>query len=172
MTLIRMLNRIQKDLSQYKILILGPDNAGKTSLIHYITKTTTPAIPTFGYRIFNLTHNNHHLTIHDVGGQKEIQKYWHNFYEKIAGIIFVFDIFDNRDNNIILNNVIKMNENNVPLLVMANKSDVCVSDVWVNEEQCDGGKCRLLKCSAVSGENVVEGFDWLVEQIGKNELRV
>lgn len=164
----RMLRRIKKEISQYKVIILGPDNAGKTTLIHNVTENLSSIAPTFGYRIHNFNHDGLDLVIHDIGGQPSIQKYWSNFYEKVEGIIFVFDMSDGRSFVELLNNVIKTKEDNIPLLIFANKSDLCEGEVVIEPIN----RMKIFKCSAASGENIMPGFDWLVGEIKKNELKV
>jgi GTPase SAR1 family protein len=76
-----------------RILMLGLDNAGKTSILFHLRdnqfKTT---VPTVGLNIENITYKKYSLTFWDVGGQAT--KLWKHYFDHIDGVIFVVDSTD------------------------------------------------------------------------------
>ncbi len=76
-----------------RIILLGLDNAGKTSLLFQIKdqefKTT---VPTIGLNIESVSYKNYAITFWDVGGQAT--KLWKHYFDSINGVIFVVDSTD------------------------------------------------------------------------------
>src|SRR5690349_16897296 len=99
MSLTRMIKKIKNERSEVKILVVGPDNAGKTTILHKVfNRDVTRIAPTFGYQIHHFKYNLgecYNLTVLDVGGQSSFRKYWCNYYDKIDGMIFVYDSCEN-----------------------------------------------------------------------------
>ena len=95
MSLFDLLKSYNKLKSESNILILGLDNAGKTTLLRYLTgennKNTTP---TKGVEGKSIQFGGIKLNIYDLGGQKEIREYWSYYYEKIDALIYVVDAAD------------------------------------------------------------------------------
>ena len=77
MGLLELLKNYKKFKKDPNILILGLDNAGKTTLLHNITqeqvKTTEP---TKGMNIKTIIQEGFTINVWDIGGQKEIRQYW------------------------------------------------------------------------------------------------
>lgn len=93
----RIVKKIKKEKKLLRILVLGLDNAGKTTILHNIFKKSIDGIgPTFGYQIYNASYKSFGLTVLDIGGQSLFREYWSNYYGKTDGVIFVFDSSDNR----------------------------------------------------------------------------
>lgn len=156
---IKKFNKLSKN---HRFLIIGPDNSGKTTLVHTILSTQSSTAPTFGYRIHTGCYKSRNLTIVDVGGQKIFRKFWNNFFEEIEAIIFVFDVSDVKEDEI--STMLKELAIGVPILVLGNKADLCEEcdfDIKMNES------LKFFKCSAVTKENLENAFDWLIECVEK-----
>jgi len=73
-----------------KVLLLGLDNAGKTSLLMNMKEEQfTNTIPTIGLNVEQIKFRSYILTMWDVGGQAT--KLWKHYFEHIDAIIFVVD---------------------------------------------------------------------------------
>ena len=74
-----------------KVLLLGLDNSGKTSLlIQYKEKQFSSTVPTVGLNVEQIPYRNKYmLTMWDVGGAAT--KLWKHYYDKIDAIVFVID---------------------------------------------------------------------------------
>ena len=80
---------------EMRIIILGLDNAGKTTIMKKISgEDITEISPTVGFNIQTLEYNGYLLNIWDVGGQKSIRPFWRNYFESTDGIIWVIDSVD------------------------------------------------------------------------------
>lgn len=112
-----------------RILLLGLDNAGKTSLLFQLRDSTfKETVPTVGLNIEQINYKRYNLTFWDVGGQAT--KLWKHYFDHIDGVVFVVDstdadrLFLARDE---LRKLLQAGEGglgDVPFLLMYNKRDV------------------------------------------------
>jgi ADP-ribosylation factor related protein 1 len=87
---------------EYSILLLGLDNAGKTTLLSAIKSiylpeqppTATKTVPTVGQNVSTITMSDMYLKIWDVGGQHSLRKLWQSYYKSCHAIVFVIDSSD------------------------------------------------------------------------------
>ncbi|MCJ1485129.1 ADP-ribosylation factor protein 3 [Schaereria dolodes] len=93
---------------EYSILLLGLDNAGKTTLLSSIKSLYLPnhplpvtkTIPTVGQNVSTITLPDMYLKIWDVGGQHSLRKLWQSYYSSCHAIIFVVDSSDLGDTDL------------------------------------------------------------------------
>lgn len=80
-------------LREKRILLLGMDNAGKTSILFHLRDNAfTPTVPTVGLNIEHLSRKGYSLTFWDVGGQAT--KLWKHYFDHIDAVVFVVDSTD------------------------------------------------------------------------------
>ena len=92
-----MLNYLGLAHKNAKILFLGLDNAGKTTVVKKFNGEDVDTIaPTLGFNIKTLEYRGFKLNIWDVGGQKSLRSYWRNYFESTDGLIWVVDSADRR----------------------------------------------------------------------------
>lgn len=154
---------MKKRSESWKILVMGPDNAGKTTILGILLGKEGIASPTFGYRIHALGLGGRVLTIVDIGGQTSFRRYWPSHFESVDGVLFVFDCSDSRDFSSYLESVVELN---VPVCVMANKTDLnpqFVCDYPVRK--CSSESIRLFGTSILDRQSIVCGFQWLLEKV-------
>ena len=61
--------QLKKEDKQVRILVLGLDNAGKTTILKALSNEDISKItPTHGFNIKNLVHDGFKLNVWDVGG--------------------------------------------------------------------------------------------------------
>ena len=93
MSLVELLKNYKKSGVEAKILLLGLDNAGKTTLLKQISNEQVDSIePTKGFNVKTLIQENFKLNMWDLGGQKEIRQYWTYYFEKVNGIVRIFTL--------------------------------------------------------------------------------
>ena len=79
----------------YRILMLGLDSAGKTTMLYklkldeYLT-----TIPTIGFNVENIQYKNINLTVWDIGGQDKIRSLWRHYFDNSDALIFIIDSTD------------------------------------------------------------------------------
>ncbi|KAL9586947.1 MAG: hypothetical protein Q9212_000549 [Teloschistes hypoglaucus] len=158
---------------EIRILILGLDNAGKTTLLYRLKiGEVVTTIPTIGFNVESVTYGNLNFNVWDLGGQTSIRPYWRCYYANTAAVIFVIDSTDIERLGTASEELAAMlNEDELrdaALLVFANKQDQPgakgAGDI---SEALRLGELRdrnwsIVACSAVDGKGVSEGMDWLV----------
>ncbi|EMC92038.1 hypothetical protein BAUCODRAFT_274508 [Baudoinia panamericana UAMH 10762] len=137
---------------EYSVLLLGLDNAGKTTLLEQIKAIYSPdhhpnlnTVPTVGQNVSLIDLPDCYLRIWDVGGQHSLRGLWQSYYGSAHAIVFVVDSSDVGDADIerlgkdggslehegrlgecklVLEDVLQNEETEgVPVLVLANKQD-------------------------------------------------
>ncbi len=107
----------------FKILMLGLDNAGKTTVLYKLLNGSPTTLPTMGIDIetVQLTRNVS-FTIYDVGRQPEIGALWAD------GLIFVIDSSDQslfeEARRVLWQTLSSHDMKGVPVVVFANKQDL------------------------------------------------
>lgn len=87
---------------EYSILLLGLDNAGKTTLLSSIKSLYLPShpaassktVPTVGQNVSTIDLPDMYLKIWDVGGQHALRNLWTSYYSSCHAIVFVIDSSD------------------------------------------------------------------------------
>ena len=81
--------------SPTKILMIGLDAAGKTSVLYKLKlNELVTTIPTIGFNVEHVQYRSLDMTIWDVGGQDKIRPLWKHYYESADAIIYVVDSND------------------------------------------------------------------------------
>ena len=76
-----------------RILLLGLDNAGKTSILMQLKQGEfADSVPTVGLNVEHINYRNLSMTFWDVGGQA--RTLWKHYFDNTSGLIFVVDISD------------------------------------------------------------------------------
>lgn len=154
---------MKKKSGSLKFLVLGLDNAGKTTVLNALFGIKSPVSPTFGYRIHALRHRNSNLTIVDIGGQSSFRRYWPNHFENADGVFFVFDCSDNRDFSGYLQSALELD---VPMCIMANKTDL--NPLFTADQLSipvkNAKNIRLFRTSILDEQSIVCGLEWLLDR--------
>merc|ERR1711879_433559 len=129
MGLLSILKKMKKDEKEARILMLGLDNAGKTTILKKMSEEDISHImPTQGFNIKSLVHEGFKLNVWDIGGQKTIRPYWSNYFEASDALIYVIDSSDKRrleESGQELKELLAEDKlSGIPLLVFANKQDL------------------------------------------------
>lgn len=176
MGLLTILKKLRQKEKEMRILILGLDNAGKTTILKKFSGEEIDTIsPTLGFNIKTLEHRGFKLNCWDVGGQKSLRSYWRNYFEQTDGILWVVDSADRRrlqDCCKELNEIlVEERLFGATLLVLANKQDLpgALRSQEIEEvldlKKIQSHHWKILPCSAVTGKNLLEGVDWLVDDV-------
>uniref|UniRef100_A0A8C5WL12 ADP-ribosylation factor-like protein 3 n=1 Tax=Leptobrachium leishanense TaxID=445787 RepID=A0A8C5WL12_9ANUR len=83
MGLLSILRKLKSAPDQeVRILLLGLDNAGKTTLLKQLASEDISHItPTQGFNIKSVQSQGFKLNVWDIGGQRKIRPYWRNYFE-------------------------------------------------------------------------------------------
>mmetsp|Transcript_44033 Transcript_44033/g.140213 ORF Transcript_44033/g.140213 Transcript_44033/m.140213 type:complete len:185 (+) Transcript_44033:151-705(+) len=177
MGLLTIIKKVKAKEKEMRLLMVGLDNAGKTTIVKRLNGEDISTIsPTLGFNIKTMQFKQYRLNIWDVGGQKTLRSYWRNYYEQTDGLVWVVDSADVRrleDCRDELHGLLKEEKlAGSSLLIFANKQDL---EGALSKEEIEkvlnlgamGNRhWRIVGCSAVTGEGLLDGFNWVVDDIG------
>ncbi|KAL8294365.1 hypothetical protein RB601_001758 [Gaeumannomyces tritici] len=132
---------------ELRILMLGLDNAGKTTIVKKIMGEDVNTVsPTLGFIIKTIDYEGYKLNIWDVGGQKTLRSYWRNYFEKTDALIWVVDATDRQ----------RIDDCRVELAGLLQEEALQLDEIRTHQ-------WNLLECSAMTGQNLDKGLAWVVE---------
>ncbi|KAH9607485.1 hypothetical protein KSS87_019382 [Heliosperma pusillum] len=126
--------------TEFHVLILGIDKAGKTTLLEKLKELYSNLegippdriVPTVGLNIGRIEVANTKLVFWDLGGQLGLRSIWEKYYEEAHAVIYVVDAntpsrFE--DSKSALEKVLRHQDlQGAPLLILANKQDISSSE--------------------------------------------
>ncbi|XP_021266146.1 ADP-ribosylation factor-like protein 3 [Numida meleagris] len=150
---------------ELRIVLLGLDNAGKTTLLkHLASEEVSTITPTQGFNIKSVHSHGFKLNIWDIGGQRAVRPYWRKYLGSTDLLIYVIDSADQKRFEETGQELAELTEEEslmgVPLLVFANKQDLVTAAPAA--EIAEGlslhtyrdREWQIQACSALSGEGV------------------
>ena len=176
MGLLTLLRKLKRSDNEARILVLGLDNSGKTTILKKLSEEDISHImPTQGFNIKSLMHEGFKLNVWDIGGQKTIRPYWRNYYENTEALIYVVDAADRKrvdEAGFELAEILGEDKlATVPLLVFANKSDLMqaksADDIAeaLSLFNIKDRPWQIQAYSAKDGTGLEEGLQWVVKQV-------
>ena len=164
---------------EVRILILGLDNAGKTTILYKLQNEAEDeevmTIPTIGFNVETLQYKNIKFQVWDLGGQTSIRPYWRCYYQNTNAVIYVVDSADTERMGISKQELVTMLEEeelkDAALMVFANKQDLpnaATAEVIAEKLGLSALKNRqwqIFKTSALKGDGLYDGLDWLISTL-------
>merc|ERR1711915_350771 len=159
-----------------RILILGLDGAGKTTILYRLqVGEVVTTIPTIGFNVETVSYKNLKFQVWDLGGQTSIRPYWRCYYANTDAIIYVVDSMDRDRIAVSKTELLTMLEEDelkkAILVVFANKQDLegCLTVTEVANAlglaTLKNRKYQIFKTSAMNGEGLDEAMEWLSNAI-------
>jgi GTP-binding protein SAR1 len=160
---------------EVKLLLLGLDNAGKTTLLHQLVyQQAVAAPPTLHPTNQTLVCGRVTITFVDLGGHKQARRTWQTYCYRTDAVVFLLDAAD-RDRldeaHTELHHLLTMAQLvGCPFLILGNKIDkgAAVSEAelltLLQLHNYRDHNIRLQMCSVVKRTGYSQGLQWL-EQI-------
>ncbi|KAK8850709.1 hypothetical protein IAR55_004629 [Kwoniella newhampshirensis] len=176
MGLLTIIRKNKAKSKEMRVLFLGLDNAGKTTILKKLNNEDIKDIsPTLGFNIKTLIRDQYTLNIWDVGGQKTLRPYWRNYFESTDAVVWVVDSSDRLRMEDCRKELVGLLQEErlagATLLVFANKQDLDGS--MTLEEIRDtlhlpsiiSHRWIVHPCSAFTGTGLEDGMNWLVKEV-------
>jgi small GTP-binding protein len=171
----KILDFFSRSRSNFKIIILGIQNAGKTTILYRLSLgQLVQTTPTIGSNVEEISYNNVKLQAWDLGGQESSRSMWYAYYTGTDAIIYVIDTHDETYDDsktqfykLLSNEALK----NAVILIYANKQDLpgakkVAEIIQIYElDKIKDHIWHIQPCSAQTGEGLITGMKWLSDQL-------
>ena len=167
---------------EIKVLFIGLDGAGKTSIITKLQDFKNGEIkeiyPTPFINCSSVNFNNKIINCVEVSGLKRYRKVWKNFYNEVDGIIFVIDGTDVGRMRIIKDLIHDLDNNlddMIPVVFMVNKQDIIEKSLTVEQvknyieldRMATDFNWHIVKSISFSGEGINEALEYILNEVLK-----
>ena len=157
---------------EIRILMVGLDAAGKTTILHQLGKKgEVKTLPTIGFNVESLDYKNLNFIVFDVGGADKMRLLFRHYYQNTKGLIFVVDSHDRDRIEEAAEELKKMlaeeELKDCCVLIMANKQDL--NGALSTDEVTKALGMESLKertwfvqgTSGITGQGLEEGLNWM-----------
>lgn len=172
----------EENLPKYKLMMIGEQAVGKSSLVLRYTKNK------FQYNIMGtagldlkkkevqINDSNINVVIFDSAGHDRFRKISEVQFKGSDGLILVYDTTDNKSFEWILEWLDKIKANkddkNIEVLIVGNKIDLPNKVVFIEDarKRMEKYDICVIETSALTGENVEKAFSDIIEKIHFKKL--
>ncbi|XP_063722875.1 ADP-ribosylation factor-like protein 5B [Symsagittifera roscoffensis] len=161
---------------EYKIIIVGLDNAGKTTILYQLLMNeVVHTSPTIGSNVEEITWKNIHFIMWDIGGQESLRQSWSTYYGNTDFVILVVDSSDRDRLSVTKEEFYRMLAHDdlykAQVLVYANKQDIegCMTASEISQSlrltALKTHGWHIQSCCAITGEGLNQGLEWIASNI-------
>jgi len=162
-----------------KILFIGLDGAGKTSLLTFLKEGPNDIAPkpSVGFETKEVKYKGVVMSIFDVAGASTVRDLWKHYYGEVDAVVWVIDSADQgrfEESKNALTTALKdaSMSRTCPMLIAANKCDVNgakgedeIKRALELEALLKGRVWAIKKTNSKGGEGIPDSFKWLSAEI-------
>jgi len=161
-----------------RVLLLGLDSAGKTTILYRLMGRDDATVPTIGFNVETVRlRNGMEFLVWDVSGQDRLRPFWRHYYRGTSGVVFVVDSADVERlpmaRNELFGILAEEELANAVVLIFSNKTDLpnAVTPAQLSAalqlERLGPRPYHIQPSKASVGEGLADGLDWLAEAMRK-----
>lgn len=168
---------------EIRILVLGLDNAGKTTIVNSIMgKDIMKVVPTMGFQIHTFPWKGYSISAWDIGGQSSLRSFWGNYFDKLDVIVWVVDsvntmklqeLYQELREKVIQQDQLQgtyfvVLVNKIDLLLESERDSTCeeLGAALGLELELHKTKYTIRAVLGRTGEGLAGTMDWIVENCG------
>lgn len=171
-----------------KLVFLGLDNAGKTTLLSMLKdEKLAQHVPTLHPTSEELTLGNIRFTTFDLGGHKQARRVWKDYFPAVDAVVFLIDASDRSrfmESKAELDSLLSDEQvGHCPVVILGNKIDcpgaaaeeeikqlfglhqMCTGKGKIARSEIPGRPIEIFMCTILHRQGYGEAFRWLSQYL-------